>query len=138
MLSKAFLFDMLRLRSFSGNFERLPNSLVHLIVNLSLPPPSPPFSLPNTHLYPSIKLLLLICNLVNKTKLVASPVAQLSRAMSTSTSVTESSSTHIHRVKVLNLPTHENSAIKKFLSSHGVERFKKAPKWRYAFINFEV
>ncbi|KAI7857787.1 S-adenosyl-L-methionine-dependent methyltransferase [Circinella umbellata] len=56
----------------------------------------------------------------------------------TSTTISESSSTHIHRVKVLNLPTHENSAIKKFLSSYGVERFKKAPKWRYAFINFET
>ncbi|KAI8145156.1 S-adenosyl-L-methionine-dependent methyltransferase [Fennellomyces sp. T-0311] len=50
---------------------------------------------------------------------------------------TEASSNQIHRVKVLNLPTHENSAIKKLLQSHGVDRFKKAPKWRYAFLNFE-
>ncbi|KAI9248559.1 S-adenosyl-L-methionine-dependent methyltransferase [Phascolomyces articulosus] len=85
--------------------------------------------------------------------LVASPVAQLKRVMSTSSTTTttaaasttavtttttsEPLSTHLHRVKVLNLPTHENSAIKKFLQSHGVDRFKKAPKWRYAFVNFE-
>ncbi|KAI9498733.1 S-adenosyl-L-methionine-dependent methyltransferase [Zychaea mexicana] len=77
------------------------------------------------------------------------PVVRLKRAMSTtavattattattSTTGAEEASSQIHRVKVLNLPTHENSAIKKLLQSHGVERFKKAPKWRYAFINFE-
>lgn len=44
----------------------------------------------------------------------------------------------IHRVKILNLPAHEMGSIKKFLQSLDFHKYKKAPKWDYAFMNFEV
>lgn len=46
--------------------------------------------------------------------------------------------TTLHRVKVLNLPSHESAAIKKFFRNQGIERYKKAPNWRYAYLTFEV
>lgn len=44
----------------------------------------------------------------------------------------------IHRVKVLNLPTHEVANVKKLFTSLGLKRHKKAPAWDYAFLTFEV
>lgn len=44
----------------------------------------------------------------------------------------------IHRVKILNLPPHEINSTKRLLQSHGIYKFKKAPKWEYAFLNCEV
>lgn len=49
-----------------------------------------------------------------------------------------SSEVYIHRVKVLNLPKHEMGTIKKFFNTLDLHRFKKAPKWDYAYFNFEV
>ncbi|KAI7884838.1 S-adenosyl-L-methionine-dependent methyltransferase [Lichtheimia hyalospora FSU 10163] len=46
--------------------------------------------------------------------------------------------TVLHRVKVLNLPSHESAAIKKFFRNQGIERYKKAPNWRYAYLTFEA
>ncbi|KAI9310932.1 S-adenosyl-L-methionine-dependent methyltransferase [Dichotomocladium elegans] len=43
----------------------------------------------------------------------------------------------LHRVKVMNLPMHESASIKKFFQTLGVERFRKAPNWKYAFLTFE-
>lgn len=51
---------------------------------------------------------------------------------------TESSETFIHRVKVLNLPKHELASIKQFFKLHNLHKFKKAPMWEYAYLNFEV
>ncbi|CAO3695142.1 unnamed protein product [Rhizopus stolonifer] len=45
---------------------------------------------------------------------------------------------YIHRVKVLNLPKHEMGTIKKFFDTLDLHRFKKAPKWDYAYFNFET
>jgi hypothetical protein len=47
-------------------------------------------------------------------------------------------STFIHRVKIVNLPAHEIGSIKKLLQTYDLHRFKKAPKWDYAYMNFEV
>jgi len=44
----------------------------------------------------------------------------------------------IHRVKILNLPPHEINSTKRLLQNHGIFKFKKAPKWEYAFLNYEV
>jgi tRNA (uracil-5-)-methyltransferase len=46
--------------------------------------------------------------------------------------------TFIHRVKIVNLPAHEIGSIKKLLQTFDLHRFKKAPKWDYAYMNFEV
>ncbi|CEI96020.1 hypothetical protein RMCBS344292_10191 [Rhizopus microsporus] len=51
---------------------------------------------------------------------------------------TESSETFIHRVKVLNLPKHELASIKQFFKLHNLHKFKKAPMWEYAYLNFET
>ncbi|KAK4520834.1 uncharacterized protein ATC70_006715 [Mucor velutinosus] len=45
---------------------------------------------------------------------------------------------YIHRVKILNLPPHEINSTKRLLQSHGIHKFKKAPKWEYAFLNCET
>ncbi|CEP17832.1 hypothetical protein [Parasitella parasitica] len=45
---------------------------------------------------------------------------------------------YIHRVKILNLPPHEINSIKKLFQSHGIHKFKKAPKWEYAYLNCAV
>lgn len=50
---------------------------------------------------------------------------------------TEGEDRLLHRVKVLNLPRHENAAIKRLFQSYELGPFKKAPKWEYAFVNFE-
>lgn len=44
----------------------------------------------------------------------------------------------IHRVKILNLPSREMGTVKKLLQSHDLHKFKKAPKWDYAYMNFET
>lgn len=44
----------------------------------------------------------------------------------------------IHRVKILNLPSREMGTVKKLLQSFDLHKFKKAPKWDYAYMNFEV
>ncbi|OBZ86355.1 tRNA (uracil-5-)-methyltransferase A [Choanephora cucurbitarum] len=45
----------------------------------------------------------------------------------------------IHRVKILNLPPHEMGSIKKLLQRLDLnQRYKKAPKWDYAYLNFET
>lgn len=44
----------------------------------------------------------------------------------------------IHRVKINNLPTHEVGSIKRLLQTLDLNTFKKAPKWDYAYMNFEV
>ncbi|KAG1505197.1 hypothetical protein G6F46_010512 [Rhizopus delemar] len=44
----------------------------------------------------------------------------------------------IYRVKVLNLPKHEMSSIKKLFDTLDLHKFKKAPKWDYAYLNFET
>lgn len=44
----------------------------------------------------------------------------------------------IHRVKIVNLPAHEIGSVKKLLQTFDLHRFKKAPKWEYAYMNFEV
>jgi tRNA (uracil-5-)-methyltransferase len=44
----------------------------------------------------------------------------------------------IYRVKVLGLPKHEMSSIKKLFDTLDLHKFKKAPKWDYAYLNFEV
>ncbi|KAG0168509.1 tRNA methyltransferase 2, partial [Apophysomyces sp. BC1034] len=44
----------------------------------------------------------------------------------------------IHRVKVLNLPNQEVAVVKKLFKSFGWTRFKKAPKWDYAFITCDT
>ncbi|ORZ01558.1 S-adenosyl-L-methionine-dependent methyltransferase [Syncephalastrum racemosum] len=51
---------------------------------------------------------------------------------------TEGKDRLLHRVKVLNLPRHENAAIKRLFQSFELGPFKKAPKWEYAFLNFET
>ncbi|KAI8352892.1 S-adenosyl-L-methionine-dependent methyltransferase, partial [Blakeslea trispora] len=44
----------------------------------------------------------------------------------------------IHRVKILNLPPHEMGSVKKLLQRLDLhQRYKKAPKWDYAYLNFE-
>ncbi|ORZ05454.1 S-adenosyl-L-methionine-dependent methyltransferase [Absidia repens] len=43
----------------------------------------------------------------------------------------------VHRVKVQNLPIKETPQVKRFLNSHGILKYKKAPQWTYAYINFE-
>jgi tRNA (uracil-5-)-methyltransferase len=45
---------------------------------------------------------------------------------------------YIHRVKILNLPAHELAGVKKLFQSLELHKFKKAPKWDYAYMNFEV
>ncbi|KAI8072475.1 S-adenosyl-L-methionine-dependent methyltransferase [Gongronella butleri] len=42
----------------------------------------------------------------------------------------------LHRVKVVNLPTRESAAIKKFFQAHEITKFKKAPQWNYAYLTF--
>jgi hypothetical protein len=44
----------------------------------------------------------------------------------------------IHRVKVLNLPPKDTVPIKKLFNAHGILKYKKAPQWNYAYINFDV
>ncbi|KAI8079452.1 S-adenosyl-L-methionine-dependent methyltransferase [Thamnidium elegans] len=44
----------------------------------------------------------------------------------------------IHRVKIVNLPAHEIGSVKKLLQTFDLHRFKKAPKWEYAYMNFET
>lgn len=44
----------------------------------------------------------------------------------------------IYRVKINHLPTHEVGSIKRFLQTLDLHTFKKAPKWDYAYMNFEV
>lgn len=44
----------------------------------------------------------------------------------------------IHRVKILNLPTHEMGSIKKLFQGLDLNKYKKAPKWDYAYMHFEV
>ncbi|KAI8384413.1 S-adenosyl-L-methionine-dependent methyltransferase [Radiomyces spectabilis] len=45
--------------------------------------------------------------------------------------------TYLHRVKVTNLPERELAAVKKLFKSMGFSRYKKAPTWDYAYINFD-
>ncbi|KAI8878141.1 S-adenosyl-L-methionine-dependent methyltransferase [Backusella circina FSU 941] len=45
---------------------------------------------------------------------------------------------YIHRVKILNLPAHELAGVKKLFQSLELHKFKKAPKWDYAYMNFET
>ncbi|RCI05929.1 tRNA methyltransferase 2, partial [Rhizopus stolonifer] len=60
------------------------------------------------------------------------PVACFIRMASTT------SESYIHRVKILNLPAHELGPIKKFLQQLDLHhRFKKAPKWDYAYLHCE-
>ncbi|CAO3628250.1 unnamed protein product [Cunninghamella blakesleeana] len=44
----------------------------------------------------------------------------------------------IHRVKVQNLPTKEMASIKKLFGNYGVTKYKKAPQWTYAYVNFDT
>ncbi|KAF7724754.1 tRNA methyltransferase 2 [Apophysomyces ossiformis] len=44
----------------------------------------------------------------------------------------------IHRVKVNNLPGREVAVVKKLFQSMGLSRFKKAPKWDYAYITCDT
>jgi hypothetical protein len=44
----------------------------------------------------------------------------------------------IHRVKIVNLPSREMGTVKKLLQTYDLHKFKKAPKWDYAYMNFEV
>ncbi|KAI9485396.1 MAG: S-adenosyl-L-methionine-dependent methyltransferase [Benjaminiella poitrasii] len=43
----------------------------------------------------------------------------------------------VHRVKISNLPTHELASIRKLLQSFDIYKYKKAPQWDYAYLNFE-
>ncbi|KAI7907829.1 S-adenosyl-L-methionine-dependent methyltransferase [Cokeromyces recurvatus] len=60
-----------------------------------------------------------------------------SRSAKLSSSV-ELNNDFVHRVKITNLPTHELGAIKIFFQSFGIHKYKKAPKWDYAYLNFET
>ncbi|CAO3646053.1 unnamed protein product [Cunninghamella echinulata] len=44
----------------------------------------------------------------------------------------------IHRVKVQNLPTKEMASVKKLFTNYGVTKYKKAPQWNYAYVNFDT
>lgn len=50
----------------------------------------------------------------------------------------ENGNKFIHRVKIINLPPHEMGSLKKLLQKFDLHRYKKAPKWDYAYMNFEV
>ena len=54
------------------------------------------------------------------------------------TVMSEVGTEYIHRVKILNLPAHELAGVKKLFQSLELHKFKKAPKWDYAYMNFEV
>jgi tRNA (uracil-5-)-methyltransferase len=54
------------------------------------------------------------------------------------TSVTREEPKFIHRVKIVNLPSREMGTVKKLLQTYDLHKFKKAPKWDYAYMSFEV
>ncbi|KAI8370452.1 S-adenosyl-L-methionine-dependent methyltransferase [Radiomyces spectabilis] len=51
--------------------------------------------------------------------------------------VSGSSDAAIHRVKIFNLPSKDNSAVKRLFESLGIKRLRKSPQWDYGFLNFQ-
>jgi hypothetical protein len=80
----------------------------------------------------------LLFSLINTGSVSESLTMVTTKGESTLTSTAENGHKFIHRVKIVNLPPHEMGSVKKLLQTFDLHKYKKAPKWDYAYMNFEV